>query len=764
LKKALFLSILLLLMACSGRVSRQLSIIPQPREIALHNGTSRFQQPLRIAVKDTALTPCVEIFRTHLKQWLSIGSVISDRGKVVIAMDTSLEFSEGYRLIIHDNNIRLTAKTPQGIHNGLQSLIQIMSAARTDQKRLVLPNCEIWDYPRFSYRGMHLDVSRHYFPVEFIEKYIDIMALYKINTFHWHLTDDQGWRIEIKKYPRLTDIGAWRKGTGQEEWNYFTELPAPGGEKYGGFYTQEEIRTVVRYASARGITVVPEIEMPGHSWAALAAYPELSCSGKIFKKPKNVSWEFTDPYCAGNEKTFRFLEDILDEVMGLFPGEYIHIGGDEAKKTPWENCPRCQERMMKMGLQNVEELQSYFIQRIEKYLNSKGRKIIGWDEILEGGLAPNATVMSWRGDSGGIKAAESRHYAIMTPGEYLYLNNYQDMADNELAESGGYIPLEKVYHYEPVPGNLPPTIQQYILGAQANVWTENLKTPDQVEDMVLPRLCALAELTWTQSSGKDFSGFLKRLGSQYPLWDNINIHYHIPRVGGIYKELKFIDTCSLLMVNPICYGQILFTADGSDPDLNSPVCHKKIELTSNAVVKACIILPSGKAGPITTGHCMKVEPLAPTTGTANYAPGIEYEYYEAKLSSLDEMNDLQALKHGTMSCLEIPPRVREDYWAIEFSGYLKADSTAVYTFYTMSDDGSRLYIGNNLVVNNDGIHGIQIRTGQVALEKGYHKIKVRFFEAGFGQYLEAGVVGSNNEKIPLTGKLFHEQDGSNAFY
>jgi hexosaminidase len=758
LKKALLLWIVMLLAACSHPADRQISIIPQPQAFAIQNGESRFRQPLQISVRDSALVPCVGLFRIHLKQWLSINSTTDAKGEVEISIDTSFKQAEGYSLIIHDNTIRLKAKTPQGIHNGLQSLLQILSACRRNGMKLAVPDCEITDYPRFSYRGMHLDVSRHFFPVEFIEKYIDIMALYKINTFHWHLTDDQGWRIEIRKYPGLTEIGAWRKGTGKEDWNYFTELPEPGGERYGGFYTQDEIRTIVRYASARGITIIPEIEMPGHSWAALAAYPELSCPGKIFKKSADVSWEFTDPYCAGNEKTFQFLEDILDEVMDLFPGAYIHIGGDEAKKTPWEKCPRCKKRMRDQGLKNVEELQSYFVQRIEKYLNSKGRKIIGWDEILEGGIAPNATVMSWRGDSGGIKAAESAHYAIMTPGEYLYLSRHQDMADNEMVESGGYTPLDMVYFYEPVPGNLMPLYQQYILGAQGNIWTENLKTPEEVEDMLLPRLCALAEITWSNPAGKDFPGFLKRLGSHYPLWDNMNIHYHIPRVEGIHKELKFIDGCSLLMSNPIGNGKIYYTTDGSDPDLKSHVFRNNIKLKSNTVVKACIFLPSGKAGPITTGHCSKVEPLTPMADTLQLIPGIDYTYFESELSSLNNIQDLQATKHGWVDSIEIPGWVREDNWAIEFSGYLKVDHTAVYTFYTQSDDGSQLYIGKNLVVDNDGIHGPQIRTGQIALKKGYYTIKVCFFEAQFGQYLEAGIISNNNEKISLQGRLFHKSD------
>jgi hexosaminidase len=601
---------------------------------------------------------------------------------------------------------------------------------------------------------MHLDVSRHYFPADFIKKYIDIMALYKINTFHWHLTDDQGWRIEIKRHPRLTEIGAWRKGTGAEAWNYFVELPDPGGEKYGGYYTQDEIREIVRYASVRGITIIPEIELPGHSWAALAAYPELSCSGKIFKKPDNVAWEFSDPYCAGNEETFRFLEDVFDEVMALFPGEYIHIGGDEAKKTPWEKCPKCRKRMKEMGLKNVEELQSYFIRRIEKYLNSKGRKIVGWDEILEGGLAPNATVMSWRGESGGMEAAASGHYAIMTPGEYLYFNRFQDLAEIDDQTEGSYLPLETVYHYEPVPDSFPEAYNNYILGAQANLWTENLKTPGQVENMLLPRLCALAELTWSNSSDKNYGDFLRRLDSHYRLWDQMEINYHIPYVAGIDRELKFINALTLELTNPIQTGLIYYTLDNRDPDIRSFLYNGKLELAENTTVKARIILPSGKTGPVTKGICRKVFPSPALTDFKKRTKSIEYTYYEAKLDSVGGINNLRAVKSGTVNAIKIPDWVREDFWAIEYKGYLKIDSTAVYKFFTNSDDGSRLFVDNSLIINNDSIHGVQTRTGQIALEKGFHPIKIQFFEAAFEQHLEAGMMGIDNQKITLNDKIY----------
>ena len=749
------LLIIMLLTGCSKTADRQLTIIPIPQEIIYHKGTSTLLLPLGIKICDPELLPFVEVFRSNLEQLLSIQSAIDSNGMLQIIIDPTIASKEGYKLIILHNRIRLSAKTPVGTFYGLQSLIQMMSAGAAYHQKLKLPNCEITDYPRFRYRGMHLDVSRHFFPPDFIKKVIDIMAMYKINTFHWHLTDDQGWRIEIKKHPRLMEIGAWRKGTGTEVWNYFVEMPDRGGEKYGGYYTQDEIREIVRYASIRGITIIPEIELPGHSWAALAAYPELSCSGKIFKKPETVAWEFSDPYCAGNDETFRFLDDVFDEVIALFPGEYIHIGGDEAKKTPWEKCPKCRRKMKELGLKNVEELQSYFIRRIEKYLNSKGRKIIGWDEILEGGLAPNATVMSWRGESGGMEAAASGHCAIMTPGEVLYFNRFQDLAEIDNQAEGSYLPMETVYHYEPVPASLPAAFHNYILGAQANVWTENLKTPGQVENKVLPRLCALAELTWSSSSGKNYEDFLKRLGSHFRLWDRMKINYHIPFVTGLDKELKFINTLTLEMKNPIQTGRIYYTLDNSAPNTGSFLYNGKIKLKDNTTVKARIILPSGKTGPVMKGSCLKVSPSPALTDLKNLTKSIEYSYYEARLDSLGGIDNLRVVKSGTLNAVKIPDWVREDFWAIEFKGYLKIDSTAVYKFFTNSDDGSRLFIDNSLTVNNDSIHGVQIRTGQIALEKGFHAIRIQFFEAAFEQHFEAGMMGYDNQKITLNDKIYH---------
>lgn len=424
------------------------------------------------------------------------------------AADPSL--AEGsYKLTVASEGIVISAPTAAGLFYGAQTLIQILS----DNPKQI-PSVEINDYPRFAYRGLHLDVGRHMFPVAFIKKYIDLMARHKFNRFHWHLTEDQGWRIEIKKYPKLQEVAAYRKetvigraGSRNRDGKQYD------GQRYGGYYTQEEVKDVVAYAAQRYITIIPEIELPGHAQAALSAYPDLGCTGGPYEAA--TTWGvFEDVFCAGKEGTFTFLQDVFDEVLTLFPSQYIHIGGDECPKTQWAKCPLCQKRKTELGLKDEHELQSYFIQRIEKYLNSKGRQIIGWDEILEGGLAPNATVMSWRGEEGGIAAAKQNHDVIMTPGGWCYFDHYQDTTNkskNEPLAIGGFTPVKKVYGYEPIPAQLTDAEAKHILGAQANVWTEYIKTSDHVEYMVYPRAVAMSEVLWSPKSSRNYDDFLVRM-------------------------------------------------------------------------------------------------------------------------------------------------------------------------------------------------------------------------------------------------------------
>ncbi|MGV3697019.1 beta-N-acetylhexosaminidase [Flavobacterium sp.] len=422
-----------------------------------------------------------------------------------------------YFLNIHPNSVSILQSDPLGTFYGIQTFLQLITPGQ--KTAIEIPCLDIKDAPKYAWRGMHLDCARHFFSISFVKKYIDYLAMYKFNTFHWHLTDDQGWRIEIKKYPKLTQVGAYRNGSMVGHYNdqKYDSL------KYGGFYTQQEIKDVVAYAAQRHITVVPEIEMPGHAVAALAAYPQYSCTGGPFEVGKQ--WGVLDDVFCPKEETFTFLQNILAEVIALFPSNYIHIGGDECPKTRWKSCPNCQKLIKDKGLKDEHELQSYFVQRIEKFVNSKGRKIIGWDEILEGGLAPNAAVMSWRGTEGGIAAAKQKHYVVMTPVSHCYFDYYQGDSKTEPLSIGGFLPIEKVYALEPTPNELSEEEAKYILGAQANLWTEYIATPEHVEYMIFPRMIALSEVVWGTSKPDNFGDFKERLIEQFKALDVRKINY-----------------------------------------------------------------------------------------------------------------------------------------------------------------------------------------------------------------------------------------------
>ena len=425
---------------------------------------------------------------------------------------------EGYELQVTTTAVTLAANSPAGIFYGQQTLRQLRTAEGA------LPCCRIWDKPRFGWRGLMVDVSRHFFTKEEIKHFLDVMALHKFNVFHWHLVDDQGWRVEIKRYPRLTEIGAWRNGIGFGlDAGASRNYRADG--RYGGFFTQDDVREIVAHAASRQITVVPEIELPGHSTAALAAHPEFSCSGGPYAIEMNGGI-CAGIYCAGQEAVFELLENVLGEVIALFPGQYLHIGGDEVPKANWKNCPRCQQRLRTEGLKNEDELQSYFIKRIEKFINARGRRLIGWDEILEGGLAPNATVMSWRGVAGGIAAANAGHDVVMTPTTHCYFDFYQDRGGQPLAAGyQGVLPLAKVYEFEPIAAEIPADKAHHVLGGGGNLWTECMPNYGHLQFMAYPRACALAETLWSPKDSRNYANFQARLKTHTKLLDTLGVTY-----------------------------------------------------------------------------------------------------------------------------------------------------------------------------------------------------------------------------------------------
>ena len=512
--------------ACGGEPSH--SIVPIPRSFETGEGVFALDVSSAIALTDPSdaeAREVVELWAGAVRAGTGLALPISADGALRVGVDGS-GGPESYRLTVSESGISIAAGDHAGLFYGLQTLSQLLppglgDGAGSSQPPIEIRSVRIDDAPRFPYRGMHLDVARHFFGPDFVKRYIDMLARYKINRFHWHLTEDQGWRIQIDRYPRLTEVGGYRAqthvGHGREEFN-------GDGQRYGGFYTKDEIRDIVAYAQARYVTIVPEIEMPGHSLAALAAYPELACTSGPFEV--GMTWGvFEDIYCP-SEETFEFLENVLSEVIELFPGELIHVGGDEAPKQRWEDSEFVQQLKEREGLADENEVQSWFIRRIERFLNANGRRLIGWDEILEGGVAPNATVMSYRGTVGGIEAARQGHDVVMTPYSHLYFDFYQttDQEAEPLA-IGGFLPLDTVYSYEPVPTELTPTEARHILGAQANVWTEYMTTEDYVEYMVFPRMLALSEVVWSPSESRDFGGFVERLDWHFERFEALGVNY-----------------------------------------------------------------------------------------------------------------------------------------------------------------------------------------------------------------------------------------------
>lgn len=550
------------------------SIIPQPVSLQMEEGTFVIDGSTTIVFKksDKNLKNAANFLSAGVQK-ISGLSIVQNKNK-----SKKIEFNigsineigaEGYLLNVTPDLVQITANTHKGIIYGIQSLFQVLPQIRTNTLMKV-PCMKVKDYPRFKWRGMHLDVSRHFFSVDMVKEYIELLTYYKMNTFHWHLVDDQGWRIEIKKYPKLTETGAWRVDQNNKIWSKRPQAKEGEEANYGGFYTQEEIKDVVKFAAERGVTVVPEIEMPGHVASAIASYPELSCTQKHQLPLTGGDYtNMSSNYCAGNDTVFEFNQNVLTEVMALFPSEYIHIGGDEVDKTSWKNCPKCQARMKDKALQTEEELQSYFMKRIEKFILSKNRKMIGWDEILEGGLAPEAAVMSWRGENGGIEAANMKHYVVMTPGKPVYFDHYQAGPDGEPLAIGGMNTLKNVYDYEPVPKELSVENTKYILGAQANLWTEYITTNEGVEYMVLPRMLALAEVVWSPSSSKDWISFNERLKWHFRAFQQKGLHYSegsnkvtiTPRVQN-QNLLVDLSTESIGC-------DIFYTLDGTDPTENS---------------------------------------------------------------------------------------------------------------------------------------------------------------------------------------------------
>ena len=678
-----------LMSACTTRELSPVSIIPKPESLVQGNGQIRLTDRYSIYLSDPDLLSANAVFLAdRIKKAVGFDLEIGSREKrrsIRLEIDPSIQDSlgsEGYSLTVSGQTVSIKGSSPAGIFYGIQTLFQLLPPAIYSEKPVTgitwsIPRVTVSDAPRFAWRGFLLDVSRHFFPVSYVREVLDHMAIHKLNRLHLHLTDDQGWRVEIRKYPKLTEVGAWRVNREDRHWND-REAQKPGEiADYGGFYSQDEIRELVKYASDRCITIVPEIEMPAHATGALASYPEFSCREEpLYVLPGGI-WPCDNIFCAGKDETFTFLQDVLREVMELFPSEYIHIGGDEADKTQWTLCPACQKRIRTEGLQDEKELQSYFIRRMERFLNDNGRKLIGWDEILEGGLAPNAAVMSWRGVQGGIESARSGHKVVMTPTSHCYIDYYQGAPEMEPIAIGGYVPLEKVYSFEPVPEALNQEEARLILGAQANLWTEYVATSEHADYMAYPRLAAMSEVCWTPASLKDYTDFTTRLARHLERYSFLEINFakSFANVSVTTKRNPETGQFEITLDTKFPGASIHYTTDGSEPEVKSNLytvpfvidrtttikaaAYADKNKISNTSVKTLLVhLASGK--PVTYvnpyadsytggGHEALVDGIR---GSINYADGSWQGFNGLDLITVIDLGTVQSIRKITLGALQ----------------------------------------------------------------------------------------------------------------
>ncbi|MDJ1485193.1 family 20 glycosylhydrolase [Cytophagaceae bacterium YF14B1] len=664
---------------------------------------------------------------------ITLSSKKSKGGSVILfQQDPGIANPEGYHLTITPELVTITAKTPAGMFRAIQTLRQLLPVKASSSQSVTIPAAEIKDEPLYTWRGMHLDVSRHFFSVEYLKKYIDLLALYKMNKLHLHLTDDQGWRIEIKKYPKLTEQGAWRTFNNQDstcmkrakdnpDFEIDTKhiVQKDGKTMYGGFYTQQQMKDIIAFAAARHIEIIPEIDMPGHMMAAIKAYPYLSCSG-------NTGWgkDFSTPICPCNEATYQFAQDVYSEIIDLFPSEYVHLGADEVEKTSWAQADVCKELMQKEGIKNVNELQSYFVHRMEKFFHSKGKKLIGWDEILEGGINPSAIVMYWRSwvPQAPIKAAKNGNQVIMTPGTPLYFDSPPDKNS-----------VYNVYHFQVIPKGLSEAEGKAIIGAQANMWTEYIPSEKRADYMFMPRMTALAEVLWTH---KDlYKSYQSRLIQHYGRLETMGVHYRIPDLTGFTGENVFTDQAVLTVQKPLQELTIRYTTDGSLPQATSSVLPSSLTIKTPSTIKVAAFTQSGSRGDIYP-LSYKQETYAEPASVANPVQGLQCTYYPEYFLNTTQIKTKKAAGTSVVKTVVVPQEATAGSFGLTYRGYLNIPETGVYSFYLTCDDGGVLRVAGREVVNNDGQHSAIEKSGQVALKKGLQPIEIDFIEGGGGYALK----------------------------
>lgn len=726
-KLVFFLLITIQANTCSKQASAH-NFIPLPNKISTSEGTFSLLEELKIVYLDSSIINEAQYLQVKLNQ-LGYSFDTSSRSKrrIELNINPSIVGTEAYRISSTIGTYQISASTPTGIFYGIQTFLQLFP---TNKKIDTLPLVQIEDSPRFEWRGMHLDVSRHFSSVDEIKKLLDQMARLKLNVFHWHLTDDQGWRIEIPKYPRLTTVGATRDSSLV---GHLTRIPhIYEYEKVQGYYTQQQIKEVVNYAAKLHINVMPELEMPGHAQAALCAYPELGCFPSDSVKVWPLWGVSKDIFCAGKTETYQFLQDVLDEFVKLFPYNYIHVGGDECPTDHWEKCPLCQQKMKETGCKTEHELQSYLIAQMGKYLETKGKNIIGWDEILQGGIPQGAAIMSWRGEKGGIEASKLGHKTVMTPASVVYLDMLQSSDPQEPLSIGGPVSLEKVYKYDPAPFYLDEAVKKNIIGAQGNLWREYIHTQKHTEYMYFPRLQALSEVLWTNIESKNYNNFTTRLDEEYNRLAKSDINFRVPPPEGVSPIQLYTSGYADIELN--CESKnaaIYFTTDGTEPNMKSALYVEKLKLpiSDSIIFKAASYLPSGKRSYTVTSILKRYSQAAEQL--IHVEQGVVCKTFNGPFYHVDEITG-NPTRTDTLKWMHISADIMGNTKGWEYSGYLKIHATGVHTFQLWSICGSALYIGDNLVIDNGGFSYDNTRSGKIELEPGYYPFKVKYFNMNDG--------------------------------
>jgi hexosaminidase len=762
--KKIFLALTLLYHASPGTLAQQTNvqdkypIIPYPTHLKPQKGLFVVNKSTHIvsdALFANEAAYLQNLLRTETGYNISINDDKNPKTNVVfLKKDNGITSEEGYRLSIHPGEIILSAKDPVGIFRGIETIHQLLPVNKESKaikiQNVTLPAAEISDAPLYSWRGMHLDVARHFFSIDYLKKFIDVMALYKMNKLHLHLTDDQGWRIEIKKYPKLTEEGAWRTFNNQDSDCIRMSKDNPdmaidpqhivhrnGKTLYGGFYTQDQMKDLVAYAAKRYIDIIPEIDMPGHMMAAIREYPFLSCEG-------GSKWGalFSTPICPCNDSTFEFAENVYKEIFSIFPSEYVHLGADEVDRKEWAKSDVCKELMEKEGLKNVDQLQSYFVKRMEKFFNANGKKLIGWDEILEGGVSKTAYVMYWRSwvPDAPVKAAKNGNYVIMTPGNPLYFDRIPDAYS-----------IKEVYDFTVVPKGLSEEEAKYILGAQANIWTEHIPSENRADFMYMPRMTALAQKLWSNTD--DYDGYLVRLHKQYKRLDAMNVHYRLPDIQEIAEENVFTDKTILNVKSPLPDLQIHYTTNGGIPEKSSPLLNKPVTIDKPVVIKLAAFRSNGLRGDIYTLNYKKEKYATPVTVHEDLKPGLNCNYYKQFFKTSTALNTVKPDSEFIASDFVVPASINAPSFGLQYKGFIDVPETGIYTFYLTCDDGGILTIAGREVVNNDGLHSAIQKTGQVALGKGLQPFLLNFIEGGGGFKLVLQYSKGNGKPADIPGSL-----------